>query len=311
MFAAFQHEDFDTFSAACNQLGVSNSDRILGMDQSGVNAVPLLVAVASLPDIRFTKYLISKGLSVTAADKHGYTPLHDVAKNPSHESAATIAKMLIDAGANIDARDETGYTPLMRAAQFGNAALAKTLLQSGAKPDLESHDWTMTALELAVNFSEKFLDELQLSKGQLPIYNKNDNLEIIEVLVAHGANIEHRGHQDVTPLMRAADGDHIRALRTLLRLGADANAIGAFGRRTALDYAMNNGPKVECVNALLAYGADFREVYRHGYMLAQVDVSGSRSIKVLNEDQVTRDLLKKENLVIFDPRAGSVLFGGR
>jgi len=51
-----------------------------------------------------------------------------------------------------------------------------------------------------------------------------DKLELLELLLARGADIEQRGHNDYTPLHWAAGHGDTESLELLLRCGADVNA---------------------------------------------------------------------------------------
>lgn len=75
---------------------------------------------------------------VTARDRYGVTALHVLAARSTRTPAAATqvsecADSLIARGANVDAVDVNGATPLFYAAQCGNAAAAKVLVQNGAK----------------------------------------------------------------------------------------------------------------------------------------------------------------------------------
>lgn len=57
-----------------------------------------------------------------------------------------------------------------------------------------------------------------------------DKLAIVELLLAFGADIQQRGHNDWTPLHWSASGGDLPAVELLLRHGADPQA------RTRIDY---------------------------------------------------------------------------
>lgn len=54
--------------------------------------------------------------------------------------------------------------------------------------------------------------------------DRPDRYQILELLLAFGADIQQRGHNDYTPLHYAADLQDIRAMELLLAHGADLNA---------------------------------------------------------------------------------------
>lgn len=54
--------------------------------------------------------------------------------------------------------------------------------------------------------------------------DRSDRYEILELLLAFGADIQQRGHNDYTPLHYAASIQDIQAMKMLLAHGADLNA---------------------------------------------------------------------------------------
>ena len=65
--------------------------------------------------------------------KHGGTVLHLAAKLGSH---SRLVSLILQHDADIDAMDSNEMTPLHRAAMYGNTAIARMLLDAGAKIDL-------------------------------------------------------------------------------------------------------------------------------------------------------------------------------
>ena len=54
--------------------------------------------------------------------------------------------------------------------------------------------------------------------------DREDGLELLELLLAHGADIQQRGVNDYTPLHYAANLEHLPAMALLIQHGADLNA---------------------------------------------------------------------------------------
>ena len=48
--------------------------------------------------------------------------------------------------------------------------------------------------------------------------------QVVELLLAKGANFEHRNVSDYTPLSLAASGGYVNIIKLLLRAGADINS---------------------------------------------------------------------------------------
>ena len=49
-------------------------------------------------------------------------------------------------------------------------------------------------------------------------------MQVVELLLAKGANFEHRNVSDYTPLSLAASGGYVNIIKLLLRAGADINS---------------------------------------------------------------------------------------
>jgi hypothetical protein len=83
-------------------------------------------------------------------------------------------------------------------------------------------------------------------------------LEIIELLLANGAEIDARGCSKRTPLYTAIETKKFKAARLLLERGADVNAQYC-NYSTALDCAIRT-EGLEAVLLLLEYGADINQI---------------------------------------------------
>jgi len=79
---------------------------------------------------------------------------------------------------------------------------------------------------------------------------RKDMCEILELLLAHGADIQQRGMNDYTPLHYAAVQQDVKAIELLLRHGADPDARTRIDEcATPLEEAANLG-RAEAVAAL-------------------------------------------------------------
>ena len=83
------------------------------------------------------KLLIASGAELNVADRHGNTPLNEVA----HSGHKALAQLLINAGADLNAPDKDIRGPLHTASMWGEPGhreVAKLLIESGA--DLNAPD---------------------------------------------------------------------------------------------------------------------------------------------------------------------------
>ena len=122
------------------------------------------------------------------------------------------------------------------------------------------------------------LDEAIDCEGltELIIACKNDNKEIVNLLITAGADINRRDYfNDKTPLMHASKDDNIEIMQLLLDLGADINIQNqnVNNRKkyslTALMCASENG-KQNAVKLLLDHGADMNCVDSQGNTAEQL-----------------------------------------
>ncbi|MGH8502589.1 MAG: quinoprotein dehydrogenase-associated putative ABC transporter substrate-binding protein [Gammaproteobacteria bacterium] len=224
------------------------------IDQELANAV-----LAS--DLQRTRFLAAHGADVNQQDTQGYAPLHQAASARDSDMIA----LLLELGADPDARDDDGWTPLMHAAfrdhvpsikllaksggdleattPDGYTALtlavgehkfwaARALLKAGANADHASSRQGLTALML-VSMHEKSAErESYLASGMEPI-------EMAELLIARGADVNAATRAGVTALMIAASYDNSAMIGLLVQRGADVHAQSDAGK-TALDVAKDN-----------------------------------------------------------------------
>lgn len=106
--------------------------------------------------------------------------------------------------------------------------------------------------------------------------------ELAQVLLAMSAQVEDRGQKnDCTPLMEAASAGHIDIIELLLKHGADVNAQSSTGN-TPLMYACAGG-HVDAVKLLLAAGANVEDHNENGHTpLMEAASAGHVSVAKVN-----------------------------
>ena len=192
---------------------------------------PLFVAVLA-NDLLFLKALISKGAQPSSqppAHEGNYYLLHLAAYLNHHHLIPTLVK----AGCRMD-QDAHPFgmsrTPLVIAAHYGNLCSIKALTNSPGF-DLQSSQGTC-ALHAAAQ------------EGQF---------HVIPTLVNLGCKVDDvRMSNLITPLHSATMGDHVGAVTTLLKLGANAKNITSRGE-TALHFAAEHGSS-DVVSTLIKAG---------------------------------------------------------
>lgn len=205
----------------------------------------------------------------------GFTPLLFAAR----EGFVAAADALLKGGADVDRPDPDGTTPLVLALTNGQWDMAKMLIEAGANVN-DWDFWGQSPLYMAVDMNI-------LPAGfrvELPRMDEASGLDIIRLLLAKGANpnaqlklrppyrnaVQDRGADGAliagaTPLMRAAAGGDIPALKLLLAAGAKVdlpNEDGATPLMAAVSAAGTRGRNkteeqaLEAVKLLRAAGAD-------------------------------------------------------
>ena len=124
------------------------------------------------------------------------------------------------------------------------------------------------------------------------------NIELIDLIIKRGANINHRSLGGGTPLQKACGAGYIDAVKTLIKNGADVNLIDD-ENVTCLHVAAYAGHK-EIVELLIAKGADVNAKEENGDTPLDVAMEPienleniQTSMKSEEERRATADLLRK------------------
>jgi ankyrin repeat protein len=215
------------------------------------------------------RFLASHGADLNARDSMGATPLTSAA---SARDSATV-KLLLELGADANTPNGDGLTPLMEAGYRDHVPSVEALLQHGASLTAKNPDG-LTPLCVALN-NRSFLAAMALVKagaspnvqcganrltplmivathekaeegGNVPVDGGQylsdgvSPLEVGQLLVGKGADVNAKGRGGVTALMVAAGYDNAPLIGLLIQSGAKADARAEDGK-TALDIARENG----------------------------------------------------------------------
>lgn len=207
------------------------------------------------PDVAV--YLIQAGAEVNPQQVHFGQPLREAANKNNLE----IMRVLLQHGANVDQATSWGETPLMTAAEHSFVEGVRLLLDHQASVYLENTEHGRTAVFYAAapeGFTAyKLMKEYDVSdllndlgeehdllaEDITPApdavtygYIASDSVEVLEMLLAAGADINARDKQEMTPIILTASCGRPSRVAALLRAGADIHLHDAEGK-TALDYA--------------------------------------------------------------------------
>lgn len=252
------------YAVEMNDLGLV--DRLAGGGAKPGAGVP-----CGMPAIFFARTgpmvekLVAIGADVDARDENGVTPLMVIAE----KGDAAAVGALLAAGADIETRK--GVPALHRAARRGNVAAIAPLLATGLDPDTRDPD------------------------GDTPL-SKALQSDMVEALVACGADVNARNPLKATPLMLVAGERSAEpgAIRALLAAGADVNAVN-YLEQTALMMARDGriaqllldagaGVDAKAVNAMtpLMYAA-----YEGNTDVAEVLLKGGADVNAHDNENYT------------------------
>ena len=225
--------------------------------------------------------LIESGANLDLPDPDGATALVIAIINAHYEFAA----MLIEAGADPNVVEATGMGPLYAAVDMHRLAIGhgrpnpkpvglldavdivRMLLDRGADPNAK--------LRTPIMQRQHTAGDAALGEGATPLLRaaKSGDIEIVQLLVAAGADPTHTMPNGSTALMYAAglgwrngspiapsfdqgsEEEAIETLRLLLELGLDINAQNADGN-TALHAAITGRGSEAIIRFLIEAGAD-------------------------------------------------------
>jgi ankyrin repeat protein len=199
-----------------------------------------------------------------------------------------VVQLLLKAGAAAEVRESIfDQTALMFAARAGHADIVATLLAAGANPNVATKLGAEPRF-IAPNSVPGFGFGVGILRGGVPAGRgrrepwaggmtplhyaaRQGHVEVAQLLIQAGADINVREANDITPLLMAVSNNKMAAARYLLDQGGNVNAADWYGR-TPLWEAVNvrnlymhnatfkNGveraPVLDCIKALLAAGAD-------------------------------------------------------
>lgn len=183
---------------------------------------------------------------------------------------AAAVKRLLEGGAGVAARDGRRRTALMAATQGNHVEAARLLIDKGSD----------------VNAQDSIEDSPFLLAGA------SGFLEILKMCLAHGADLKSRNRYGGTALIPACHHGHLETVRELLKTKIDVNHVNKLGWTALLEaIILGDGGKThaEIVRELLAHGAQVNladhdrvtplaHARRHGYreMVRLLEAAGGR-----------------------------------
>jgi ankyrin repeat protein len=198
--------------------------------------------------------------------RQGATPLGYVAMlrfdaprlglEPVLDGTDLVARMLVAAGAPVDGDPDDRETPLITAASYGDADVARVLIDAGAEIDvLAAGDaggvpGGSALLHAAVFGNTEVVDVLADAGAQVRSLVEAAAVGSLGGRLTPASPLAER----VQALTMAAAHDRVEVIEELLGTGTPVDALDGFGRRALQAAAENGCPR--SVSVLLAAGAD-------------------------------------------------------
>ncbi len=212
------------------------------------------------------KQLLIKGADPNAFSKLNQTPLMYAASRGHSD----MARILVEFGANL--RAFTDYGCVLHTAAYGGLNwLVEACLEAGEKVNHQD-DWGNTPLMQAAKSGQLHTMQLLVKhgadinhvahyEGDTPLHTAiySEHEEVAQWLIEQGADLtaefENPDAGTVTPLMAAAFNKQTNVVKMLIKAGADVCAIASGENYTALIHAADSD-SIEITKLLLQAGAD-------------------------------------------------------
>ena len=272
----------------------------------------LLHLAVQTNQLNMAKCLLNNGAPIDLLDSYGWTSLIEAVIDQKIE----MAKLLLQHGANVNINPENHAesVPLFIAIRKNNLTMAKLLLEHGADIDMQvdtdehSKNVLGTPLTYAIEDSHwnddismvnLLLDwnpdlNARVDQGRTALHESTfcEKIELFEILVTKGADINAKDSKGLTPFRFALDlGNEPRAIELVKLGGFDLNSIGNYDR-TALHDSVEKGFK-DLTRTLVENKADLniRDMYHNAPIHIAIVVEEIEIAKVLIEGGA--DLLLK------------------
>ncbi|MEO8670346.1 MAG: ankyrin repeat domain-containing protein [Tahibacter sp.] len=235
------------------------------VNRSHAGLTPLIAATRDSyqgrPDAVLT--LLANGADSARPDTQGNTALHYAAL----ASEPIVAAMLIDASAPVGSVNREGLTPLGVACAAANWALARFLLEHGARNEAEHAqpallaaagiaDDDVSGIKLLLRHNSRVDAQGPLGRTALMAAALAGHSAIARALLEAGANPDIADSHGATALIEAARAGASAVIAALGTRRADPNRVDQLGRSALTIACQSRQARADCVRALLALGVD-------------------------------------------------------
>lgn len=230
--------DLSTTVAARQQRKTSQR----GASENRSRKVRELIVAADAGETSRVLQILKSGVNVNAtfagdeSELSGKTALMAA----SSRGNSDLVQTLIKRGATVNLKHYSGETALMFAARSGNVSTVKALLDAGADVDVivgSPHAGEFTPLSVAIHtdhpqrfeiarilIAAKAVVNPKAPFAVSPLMHALEDLEMVKLLIDHGADVNQKNFRGATALMGAAVGRDPAVVRFLIEKGADVKA---------------------------------------------------------------------------------------
>lgn len=221
IFKAIDEQNIEVFKKLISNLDKNQKYN----DEYGVDSTFLHYAAHAgfLPAV---KILLGKGFEINHQNSNGITPLHMACLKTNLE----MVQLLIKEGSSPYVKDTLGRSPFMYAVETSNPVITKYFLDEHIGNTNEKDSIEISALCYAIK-----------NKGNQYQNNLKENLEVIQLLVENGANINTDTGTEL-PISVACEYANTGAFQYLIEKKADLST----ALRASLIY-----PQLECLKIVL------------------------------------------------------------
>jgi ankyrin repeat protein len=209
-------------------------------------------------------FLLNAGVDVNAVDEDDVSALIKAVQSNSF----ALVQLLLDHGADINATDEEGKNIMITAARIGNVKVMEYLVQQhGFDVTAVDSDDGSTLLMVAADKGQKAAAEWLIQQGvavdttddvglttlHYACLPRSDDVGMVELLLANGADVTKCARHVPTALDLATGRGNIECARALITAGIDVNRPQS-GGVSCLHFAITK-PHASLVELLLQHGA--------------------------------------------------------
>ena len=301
----FQDDDSEAVSSTVEHRGddISGQVMVLDLEDKDELGMTKLHHAVRANDYDLVESLIQSSASVKSRDTNGQTPLHFAVER----GFIKCMEVLVEHGADLQMTDNSGFSPFLWAVVAGQEGATTALLSLDVDVNEFSADgksalawaanleWFSTAKLLLEHQNSVFATKIKQTPLPLEEAAASGNLSIVQLLVKHGADLNHRDRDGWSPIHWAAEEGHLEIVRLLLDYGANSNAVSSYG--TSPLHCAANGGHVSIVSLLLERVSDPLKTTCHGWTpLHHAAFMGrSQVVQRLLEEQSVRSTASQQD----------------